>query len=535
MKTHKAVMGGGVLLLAALGAMPGCMRDVLEVGRNTEEAGAPDTGGSGGKNAAGGTLGRGGSSGRSATAGAGGSARGGAGTGGGENGGSTARAGATARGGSSGAGTGGAEVAGDAGDAGRGGAGGCAFVPTSSAKVISLDEYCSRATCPALTDFQNAPREACSTPQGFGTSSTTQTTGCGRIVVSQTHYSDTVYFYDAGSGELMGVYAGSDTGPGFCAGDTSAADSCADATTCQFCAPGDSDPPGVQACQSPAPFDYDPACNCHAVEGEFSCTLSTAAAAARILPEPTSCDNDYDYVSRANCDQTLVYRWSVGTENEYEVDLDTGVLTYMSAYGYVGALCGISDSYYQVGSVEAGTPLTGSCDAQCAVCSTGDSSDRTADLPACEPCSDRTQFETNTETLADYCKFHHCPVSLAAAKAELTAECSGVRADQNDSLVTTGCGTIRLVHNMGEAVEAYYFDAQTEVLVGAAQGNDVPGGNCQALTYAGGTVPADACTDATPCSLCAAPQGSAGSGAGGMGAGGVAGTNGTALPPACGQ
>lgn len=513
MRTHKTVLRGGVVVLAALCGVQGCMRDELEVGRNADDAGAPDVGGSAGKTSSGGS-------------GAAGNAEGGAGADGGtERGGSSGRGGTAAVGGGAAGGAGGSTGGAGAGIGGDAGAVGCAL--DASAEVLSLEDYCSRASCPALSDLQHTGRSPCASVAGVGVSFPTQTTGCGRIVVDRPGASETKYVYDAASEELVGVYARGDAGGASCAGDVSGVDSCADASSCQFCTPGVSTPPDVQACPRAVPFDFDPACICEAlVDGEFSCRLSTADAAARIPPEPANCDNDLDYVTRADCGHILVYRWSEGMENDYELELDTGALRYLSAFGYVGPICGIYGSDYQFGSIVAGTRLADSCDAQCAVCSTGDYTRPTDGLPACEPCSDRTQFETNTETLADYCEFHHCPASLEAAKAELAAQCSGDRSSSNDVVVTTGCGTIGLVHDMGEGVEAYYFDAQTNALAGALEGNDTPGGNCEAFSYVGGSVPTDPCADANTCSLCASGE-SDGAGA--------AGSAGEALPPACEQ
>ena len=100
-----------------------------------------------------------------------------------------------------------------------------------------------------------------------------------------------------------------------------------------------------------APFAFDPACSCEAMpDSGFFCTMNLADAATRLVADSTSCnDNDNDYVDRANCSGAIVYRWSVGSENLYELDFALGTLTYMFADGYVGYLCGIEDQDYQYG------------------------------------------------------------------------------------------------------------------------------------------------------------------------------------------
>jgi hypothetical protein len=267
--------------------------------------------------------------------------------------------------------------------------------------------------------------------------------------------------------------------------------------------------------------------------------MSTAAAASRLLPLPASCENDLDFVSRATCGSTMVTRWSEGTENSYEVDLEFNQITYMSAFGYVGWLCGIEDPAYDLGSVEAGGAQTADCSAQCSVCSTGDASDQTGDLPACEPCTSDTESVTNTESLSDYCNFHHCPASLADAESEVAAECPNT--SYNGDTVRTGCGVITVLHEKLEGSRSYFFDAQTRALIGVDDIAQVPYGNCLAYRYIGGTSPSS-CVDQSECSLCATSQGAAGSGAGGVAgynAGGMGGYNlggnpGSALPP-CAQ
>jgi hypothetical protein len=230
---------------------------------------------------------------------------------------------------------------------------------------------------------------------------------------------------------------------------------------------------------------------------------------------PADCDNDLQFVHRQTCSGVIDYQWLEGMENEYELALSAGLVSYFKATGYVGSICGIDDPNYQFGTIETtGAALPADCSgARCSVCDTPTDTV----YPTCEPCSDPTQNYVNQESLDDYCKFHTCPSDLADARALIAAQCPASPSLSNDSVMSTGCGLIRVAWDFPLAVNAYYFDAQTQALVGAITGNDTPFGQCYAVTYEGGNVPTADCADAQTCSLCDSPSGAAGSGAGGAG------------------
>lgn len=277
-----------------------------------------------------------------------------------------------------------------------------------------------------------------------------------------------------------------------------------------------------------APFAYDESsCSCR-VEGEheFYCVINRLA---KPIEPPSDCDNDLDYVHRAQPGHALTYWWSEGTENEYELVLNQGGGKYFKAMGYVGSFCGIEGPDYDLGTVEFGPPPldtpSDTVDAsECSVCEGASGIDPTPGLPACEPCSNPTDNYLNQESLADFCTFHGCPATIAEASAIVATRCPATPA-QYDSTISTGCGYTRVAWIHPLAIEAYFFDTRTEALVGAEFGGDQPAGACLAATYAGGDVPTQPCADASTCTLCDYASGAAGSGSG------AAGSAGTGKPP----
>jgi hypothetical protein len=140
-----------------------------------------------------------------------------------------------------------------------------------------------------------------------------------------------------------------------------------------------------------AGFAFDDVCACGSIspggddEVEFSCTITLEALAER-LPTPSDCEHDYNYVTRKYCGGQASYRFLEGYENAYllEVD-DTGHLTFGSASGYVGWVCGI-EGEPELGRVTAGTPSEDECLDECKICAPiGDGAE--AALPQCPSCT----------------------------------------------------------------------------------------------------------------------------------------------------
>lgn len=279
------------------------------------------------------------------------------------------------------------------------------------------------------------------------------------------------------------------------------------------------------------PFTFDADCDCKAYEdGEFGCTLDLTAA--QRLTIPSSCDDvpDTDYVHRNSCGSGEYYEWSVGTENEYEAVTVLGTLTYFSANGYVGDFCGIDSESYSYGTIVAGTrPAEMGCSNDCFVCGDPGGPTETA-LPACDPCTmDPDDPYSVHESLADFCAFHDCPMTLAEGRALLASSCPAAYEAGLDSVLTTGCGVIELSQDTGLGGSRYYYDPASEELVGAELRSDAPFGQCKISAYDGGTVPLPLdCTDGATCTLCTYPPPDAGD-TGSAGAGNLT------PPPACAE
>jgi hypothetical protein len=246
------------------------------------------------------------------------------------------------------------------------------------------------------------------------------------------------------------------------------------------------------------------------------------------IEAPSSCYNDLDYVHRVTSGATLRYRWSEGQENEYELVFQHGSPTYFRAIGYVSRFCEVNTyydgSYYGFGTIVFGTPVDIDDGTECSICDNLLEGDLDPELPACEPCSDPMQDELNQESLADFCAFHRCPATIAEASALVAANCPSVP-DAADATLSTGCGYTRVAWTHASGFEAYFFDSQSEALVGAELTGDLPEGACYTTAYAGGDVPTQACADASTCTLCDSASGAAGSGSG------AAGSTATGTPP----
>jgi hypothetical protein len=249
-----------------------------------------------------------------------------------------------------------------------------------------------------------------------------------------------------------------------------------------------------------ASFQFDDVCDCTVDEGEFACTMSRAAFAAR-AEVPADCENDLDYVRRATCSGTLTrYRWLEGSENAYEVELNGTELRYASAIGYVGSICDISGDI-DFGSVTAGTAFGGTCmEEECSVCERWLEQGANPPPRACEPhCTADSTGEYATLTLDDYCAHNYCPRDLNEARESVPAVCGM----ETPFTRRSGCG-FEVIEKRAASEEAirYYFDADDQRLVGVSDYRDTPWGDCEVFEYRGGLVPTQPCDEATTCTLC---------------------------------
>ncbi len=264
------------------------------------------------------------------------------------------------------------------------------------------------------------------------------------------------------------------------------------------------------------PFTFDADCDCTlGPDGEFGCTMDLAAAAAKITV-PQACDDaqvlDLDYVHQKRCaGGDMHYEWSVGTENVYDVTMSGGSLAYLSAFGYIGDLCGIDPSANSFGTIDTGTAPQETCFDECSVCDNATEGTPTS-LPACDPCTpDPDNPSAVKESLDDFCKVQACPADVAAARDLVAPACPG-------PTMGTGCPLTVVENSSTFGGSFYYFDPQTGELVGILLSGDEQWGQCRVNVYQGGDIP-DVFCNAQYCSVCATPPNSAGSGSGAAGAG----------------
>jgi hypothetical protein len=125
----------------------------------------------------------------------------------------------------------------------------CTVCPLSSTEpyaVVPFDEFCSKygaVGCPPISEA-TAVAGPCTEWNEYN-SHTTLSTGCGYVVVdTYGGFTDYYFYYEAATGRLIGAVHGSDEGNQQCTfagyedGDVPI-DPCADAVTCELCAPGE--------------------------------------------------------------------------------------------------------------------------------------------------------------------------------------------------------------------------------------------------------------------------------------------------------
>jgi len=247
--------------------------------------------------------------------------------------------------------------------------------------------------------------------------------------------------------------------------------------------------------------------DCHCVlnfDGWFSCTTSLDNDAVS-KHAGAVCDQPDTLTTRVPCDDGgFAYHWVEGGENDYDLSVDAnGQPTYYSAFGYVGAGCGVP-SEYQLGTIVAGTQSS-SCFGEytCAACT-----DDVTDVPSCPACTRSIDDPGEvTMSLVDYCASNSCPASADAARAYLTTSCDMYPR----ATLSRACGRVILRREVGFGIVFFAYDEVSGDLVGVFEQQDLPHGPCNAVGYVAGSPFNENCTTSTSCEFCA----SSGNGAAG--------------------
>ncbi|HEY3493657.1 MAG TPA: hypothetical protein VGK73_03180 [Polyangiaceae bacterium] len=286
----------------------------------------------------------------------------------------------------------------------------------------------------------------------------------------------------AGRGGAAGVGGGGSSGRGGRAGSTSGGEGGADTNI------GGGGSSGVT---------FGAHCDCSFdVDGTFECRMSLEEFAARV-EIPTACDNDENLIRvRSYRDGTIGHEWQVGFENDYELVFDQDTFVHGSAFGYVSSLCDIDsqDREHEVGGVVAGSAHDAEVFAVCRVC--GQPEDPIDEIcPLCTPVPGELDG-TVTEPLENFCSREYCPATVEEARARAITDCPEDPIPPETS-IHTACGLIEVKRTYagGLGSDAYWFDAESGVLVGAASSSDTPRGLCEAFEYRGGVVRSDDCED----------------------------------------